>query len=85
MIYDTIDEGGHKITMVAGMILGKTTYWCEDCGALFIIKGFDDTVIFQEPDGSPTKVDWCSRRTEATPLKDKLDELHRQDYERTEF
>jgi hypothetical protein len=80
-IYDTIEEnGGHKITMLTGMTLGRSIYWCEGCGAIFILK--DDMAIFQGPEGSPTKLDWCSRRTEATPLKDQISLMDQRDYEK---
>jgi hypothetical protein len=83
-IWDLLDQARHKLTVVQGLSLGRTTYWCEGCGGIFIVHRLIDAegCIFQGPEGSPTKLDWCSRKTEATPLKDKLDELNRQDMER---
>jgi len=80
-IYDTIEEGGHLITLVTGMILGRSIYWCEGCGAIFILKD-GAAAAFQGPDGSPTKLDWCSHRITMTPFKDQLTALDHADYER---
>jgi hypothetical protein len=80
-IYDTIEEGGHQITLVTGMTLGRSIYWCEGCGAIFIIKDWA-AAAFQGPDGSSTKIDWCSRRTDKTPFRAQLTALDHADYER---
>jgi hypothetical protein len=80
-IYDPIEEGGHQITLVTGMTLGRSIYWCEGCGAILIIKD-GAAAAFQGPAGSPMKLDWCSRMTDETPFKDQLTALDHADYER---
>lgn len=84
-IWDVLEQARHKLTIVQGLHLGRTTYWCEGCGGIFIVHREhpdDEECIFQGPEGSPTKLDWCSRKTEACLLKDKIDDLNRRDMER---
>lgn len=43
MEYDKLEAAGHEITLLEGISLGITTYFCENCGA--IIKMQDGEIV----------------------------------------
>ena len=36
--WDRLEEVGHNFVQISGMTAGRTTYYCENCGALMIVS-----------------------------------------------
>ncbi len=65
-VYEDLEDiAGHKLTMVAPMLAGVTTYYCENCGAIFKISfserraGSSLVVLFHVPAWCFSTVDAC--------------------------
>jgi hypothetical protein len=69
--------------MVSGMQAGRTTYYCENCGAL-VIMTTDGIEVFHVHRGSMSDRDRCHNDVpdDAKSLKEKLEEMQQRDYER---
>lgn len=81
--FDTMEEGaGHDLTLVSGPIAGVSTYYCEYCGALVMLKAME-VVLFHLPAGSASTAERClGFVTVHGLLYDKLKALHEADYAR---
>lgn len=48
--HDKLEAGGHTLTLVAGIRAGVSTYWCENCGAVYLSHlGNDEHDVFYVP------------------------------------
>jgi hypothetical protein len=56
--FDALEKAGHDLTMLAPMLAGITTYYCERCGAVVTI-GKGVMRVFHLPPGSPSKTSQC--------------------------
>lgn len=86
-VYDKLEEAGHDLTLVAPMMAGVSTYYCENCGALIqlsssAIHGTNEVRLFHVFTESDSKEDCCIRVVPMISLKSKLDALAAADYER---
>lgn len=91
-IFEELEKAGHELTLIAGMVAGVSTYYCERCGALVQV-GSSQWVLFElrlfhVPKGSWSTEKACKEAGGAvgTPdrqsLKAKLDALVEADYEK---
>jgi hypothetical protein len=86
------DVAGHALTLVQSMVAGRSTYYCENCGAVVLIGGSEsDLLIFHVPPGSASTEQRCRMQhdevgdayfAERPTLKSKFEALERADYER---
>lgn len=35
--WDALERRGHEFTMVAPLHIGRSVYWCENCGCLIVV------------------------------------------------
>jgi len=36
--WDELERRGHQFTMVAPMHIGRSLYWCENCGSFIVVR-----------------------------------------------
>ena len=81
--WEALEAAGHNFTMVSGMVAGRSTYYCENCGALLIVT-FDAIEVFHVHRGSPSTQERCHANgwEDSKNLKTKLDEMQQRALER---
>jgi hypothetical protein len=47
-VYGRLEEAGHDLTLAAGIRAGVSTYYCEHCGALVLLRDHD-VLLFHAP------------------------------------
>jgi hypothetical protein len=80
-VYDKLEEAGHDLTMIMGLIAGVSTYMCERCGGLVKVKSGSTVQLFHVPPGNPSTVDKCSQPRPTSsmfPLDEILANVQRQ-------
>ena len=88
--WEALEKAGHDFTIVSGMIAGTSTYYCENCGTLMLVRGLgSEAAIFHVPRHTTSTMETClgiislgEDQPRYETLKSKLEELQRQDYER---
>ncbi len=85
--FDVLEEAGHDLSVVSGPMAGVSTYYCESCGALVLMRNVS-IEVFHVPSGSQSSEKKClpvalrPHEVIGPMLKDKLHELHLRDIER---
>jgi hypothetical protein len=87
IFWATLEEAGHSLTIVSGLIAGRSLYYCEKCAALVLIK--DSGILLFHPalysrPGCKSTIEKCSHADASPlePLKVKLDAIEAADWER---
>ena len=87
--WDALEEAGHNLTMAAPLAIGISTYYCENCGGLLLVRDMEIEIwhvpLTAEDDDIKLCLGTHSRLLhldKPKSLKDKLEEMRKRDYER---
>lgn len=85
-VYERLEAAGHDVTLVHGLTAGVSTYACERCGAVLLLRN-DEVILFHVPQALALSSE--GRCHPGVPpasghelLRDKLNRLHAEDMER---
>lgn len=85
--WDELERRGHDFTLVAPMHIGRSTYWCENCGCVLVVVNAE-IVVAGAPRAHHDPLTRCygsdqpASTRQRPKLVDQLKQLDEEDYAR---